>query len=325
MASEPFRYCLNTSTIQGQKLSLVEEIEIAARAGYDAIEPWVREIDAYVAGGGSLPDLNQRLRDHGLAIPSAIGFFEWVVDDDARRAQGLEEARRNFDLLAAIGGERLAAPPMGATDQGDLSLLAIAERYRALLERGEQAGVVPQVEVWGFSRTLGRLGEAALVAIESGHKDACILADAYHLYKGGSPPGGLNLLGSAALHVFHMNDYPAVPGRALIADKDRVFPGDGAAPLGDILGSLQQIGFRGVLSLELFNREYWQQDALTVARTGLEKMRAVVQARPPPASGDQQQHERQNDRAGHGQHKRVLSGGKGADRGIGKRDPQVGG
>ena len=30
------------------------------------------------------------------------------------------------------------------------------------------------------------------------------------------------------------------------------------------------------LSLELFNREYWKLDALTVARTGLEKMKAAV-------------------------------------------------
>ena len=32
--NEPFGYCLNTSTIRGQKLPLVEEIEIAAKAGY---------------------------------------------------------------------------------------------------------------------------------------------------------------------------------------------------------------------------------------------------------------------------------------------------
>jgi hypothetical protein len=32
------------------------------------------------------------------------------------------------------------------------------------------------------------------------------------------------------------------------------------------------------LSLELFNETYWKQDALEVARTGLEKMRAVVKA-----------------------------------------------
>jgi sugar phosphate isomerase/epimerase len=281
--ADPFRYCLNTSTIRGQKLSLVDEIEIAAAAGYNGIEPWIDEIDAYVAGGGSLADLDRRLRDHGLAVEGAIGFFEWIVDDDARRSRGLDEAKRNMDLLARIGGKRLAAPPWGAHSdalmegRAPIDLLAAAERYRTLLEIGDEWGVVPQVEVWGFSRTLSRLCEAALVAVEAGHPDACILADVYHLHKGGSPVEGLRALnGTNALHVFHVNDYPADPPRETIGDGDRVFPGDGVAPLGTIFRTLRDIGFRGALSLELFNPEYYQRDAGNVARTGLEKLRAAV-------------------------------------------------
>jgi 2-keto-myo-inositol isomerase len=33
-----------------------------------------------------------------------------------------------------------------------------------------------------------------------------------------------------------------------------------------------------MLSLEVFNRDYWRQDPLTVARTGLEKMKALIQS-----------------------------------------------
>jgi 2-keto-myo-inositol isomerase len=175
-----------------------------------------------------------------------------------------------------IGGKRIAAPPAGATDRADIPLLTAAQRYRALLDLGDQIGVVPQVEVWGFSKTLNRLGEAALIAIESGHKDACILADVYHLYKGGSGFTGIKLLNGSALQVLHMNDYPSDPPRAAISDKHRVYPGEGVAPLKTFLRDLRGIGFRGVLSLELFNPEYWQRDALAVARTGLEKMKAVV-------------------------------------------------
>jgi sugar phosphate isomerase/epimerase len=115
-----------------------------------------------------------------------------------------------------------------------------------------------------------------LLAIESGHPQACILADVYHLHKGGSGFGGLRLLNSVAMHVFHMNDYPANPPRAEITDAHRVYPGDGVAPLRQMIRDLHHIGFRGVLSLELFNRDYWKQDALTVARTGLQKTRDVV-------------------------------------------------
>jgi 2-keto-myo-inositol isomerase len=276
--AEPFGYCLNTSTISGQKLDIVEVVDIAAKAGYQAIEPWVRELEAHVKAGGSLKDLGQRIRDRGLSVESSIAFFEWIVDDEEHRKKALEEAKRALDMVQQIGGKRIAAPPAGAVSQTDLNLLAAAQRYRALLELGEKFGVVAQVEVWGFSRALGRLGEAALVAVESGHPQACILADVYHLYKGGSPVEGLRLLAGSSMHVLHFNDYPREPPREAITDAQRVYPGEGVAPLKAILHGLRDVGFRGVLSLELFNRDYWKQDALTVARTGLEKMRAVVRA-----------------------------------------------
>jgi 2-keto-myo-inositol isomerase len=272
----PFRYCLNTATLMGQKLSIVEEVEIVGRAGYQAIEPWVRELDKYAKDGGNLKDLGKRIADRGLTVESSIDFFEWIVDDDDKRKKGLENARRNMDMVKQIGGKRIAAPPAGATNQANIPLLTVAQRYRALLDIGDRIGVVPQVEVWGFSKTLNRLGEAALVAVESGHKDACILADVYHLYKGGSGFTGVHLLAGSAMPVLHMNDYPADPPRETIADKDRIYPGDGVAPLKTFLRDLRRIGFRGMLSLELFNQEYWRRDALTVARTGLDKMKAVV-------------------------------------------------
>jgi 2-keto-myo-inositol isomerase len=275
-AAGGFRYGLNTSTIQGQKLSLVEEIEIAAQAGYQAIEPWINEIERYVEGGGSLPDLKRRIEDHGLTVEGAIGFAEWIVDDDARRARGFEVARRDMELVAQIGGKRIAAPAMGATEIQGFDLFRIAERYRALLELGEQTGVAPILEVWGFSKTLTRLSETTFVAQETGHAQATILADVYHLYKGGSPVEGLALLNPAVLPVLHMNDYPALP-RETIGDADRVYPGDGVAPMMQIFSMLRKIGFNGVLSVELFNRDYWQQDALTVAKTALAKTRAVVE------------------------------------------------
>ncbi len=274
---QAFRYCLNTSTIRGQKLSVLDQVDVAIRAGYDAIEPWMGDLRAFVEGGGNLDELRQRIADGGLEVPSAIGFAAWIVDDPEERKKGLETARSDMQLLRAIGGTRIAAPPVGVTQQSGLDLFAAAERYRELLAVGQQEGVVPQLELWGFSKSLNRLGELALVATEASHPEACLLPDVYHIYKGGSDFAGLRMLNGATIHVFHMNDYPADPPREAITDADRVYPGDGVAPLGDILRTLYATGFRGALSLELFNRTYWQQDALAVARRGLEAMRAAVE------------------------------------------------
>ena len=276
-AERPFRYCLNTATIRGQKLGIVKEIEVTARAGYDAIEPWVGSIQDYVQNGGTLTELRKRISESGLTVESAIGFPEWIVEDDIRRAKGMERAKREMDTVAQLGGKRFAAPPAGATDLPKLDLMKAAERYRALLEAGEQIGLVPQLELWGSSKNLGRLGECICVAMETGHRNACVLADVFHLYKGGSDVHGMRLLGGNALQVLHMNDFPSDPPREKIDDSYRVYPGDGAAPLAEILRLLRGTGGQKVLSLELFNRKYWAEDALEVAKTGLAKMKAVAE------------------------------------------------
>jgi 2-keto-myo-inositol isomerase len=275
-ASQPFKISLNTSTISGQKLSLMENIRVAAGVGYDGIEPWVRELDEHADGGRRLEDAGRAARDAGLSIENVIGFFEWAVDDDGRRAKGFEEAKRNLDQCARIGAKRLAAPPFGAHAEGTLDLHAAADRYRQLLEIAEPYGVVPMLEFWGPSKNLYRLGEALLVAAAAGRRDACLLADVYHMYKGGSPVAGLRLVRGEAIGLFHLNDYPANPPRGTIADADRVYPGDGIAPLGEIFRTLRDIGYRGHLSLELFNKSYWAEDATKVATTGLEKARAAI-------------------------------------------------
>ena len=289
----PFSYCFNTSTIRGQKLSLGREVEIVAKAGYDAIEPWVSKIHEYARSGGSLNEMRKRIADYGLTVESAISFFRWIVDDDTERAKGLEQAKRDMDVLAQVGGKRIAAPPAGATRTGGLDLMKAAERYRVLLELGDSMGVVPQVEIWGSSKNLHRLGQSMFVVIESGHPKACLLPDVYHIYKGGSDFNGLKLLSARAIAVFHLNDYPAEPPRETIRDRDRIYPGDGIAPLRQILcdlhatrtcGGVSHPGdyasagnnSRAVLSLELFNPTYWKQDPLTVAKTGLAKMKTAV-------------------------------------------------
>jgi len=272
----PFKYCLNTSTIRGQKLALDKEIEIAAKAGYKAIEPWVHKIHEYAGAGGSLKDLRKRLADLGLTVESAISFFRWIIDDDTERAKGFEQAKRDMDILAQIGGKRIAAPPAGATREPGLDLMKAAERYRALLELGDKFGVVPQIELWGSSKNLHRLGQCMFVVIESGHPRACFLPDVYHIYRGGSDFNGLKQLSAHAIQVFHLNDYPADPPRDKISDRDRVMPGDGIAPLTQILRDLCATGSRAVLSVELFNPDYWKLDPLAVAKTGIAKMKAAV-------------------------------------------------
>ena len=73
-----FGYCLNMGYLRAFRLPLEQEIAVAAEAGYRAVEPWIDNIRRYLAAGHSPDDLHALLTKHGLALPSAIGFANWL-------------------------------------------------------------------------------------------------------------------------------------------------------------------------------------------------------------------------------------------------------
>jgi sugar phosphate isomerase/epimerase len=269
-------YCLNMSTIHGQNLGFVKELEVASKAGFRSVEIWMNSLQTYLDNGGTIKGAKQRIDDLGLAVENCIGFAEWVVDDEQKREKGLEQMKKEMDLLAQIGCKRTAAPPAGATEVPGLDLNKTAKRYRTILELGDTIGVVPQLELWGSSKNLSRVSEVTYVAIESGHPSAKVLLDIFHLYKGRSPLETLCLINPSSVEILHMNDYPANLSPSVVTDADRIYPGDGVAPIKQILQLLGKRDKPLVLSVELFNKNYYAEDALTVAKTALEKTKKVV-------------------------------------------------
>lgn len=273
--ADKFRLSLNTSTISGQKLGVEKYIDIAARAGYDCIELWTGDVKEYLNKGGSLPALKKLLDDSKLPVVDAIGFSPWMVDDDEQRKSGFKQMREEMEMMAALGCPRMAAPSAGIKPSDQLDLFRVGERFAALIALGRETGVTPQLEFWGASRFfhLGQVLMASAVANDPGVR---ILADVYHLHRGGSGFEGLKMIDGSLIEIFHMNDYPSTIPREKLEDKDRIYPGDGVAPLKQVLTDLKNMKGPKILSLELFNREYWTQDPLLVAKTGLEKMKKVL-------------------------------------------------
>ena len=270
-----FGYCLNTSTLRACNLSIEEEIKVAARAGYEGVELWLSEIDAYVGQGGKLSEIKGMLDEHAVKLPNIIAFFQWANPDEELRKKELEEARRVLMIAQEIDCSYVAAPPAGIVNMADLPLKNIARYYKDLLELSRGTGVKPLLEFWGHSRILGSLKEAMQILEIVDDPDAMLLADVFHMAK---TKGSFELLGELKgtdLGLFHVNDYPDAPDITKLKDDKRVYPGDGAAPLGQIVSTLRNIGYAGMLSLELFNKEYQETGADNVARTGIEKMKRI--------------------------------------------------
>ena len=266
-----FVYCLNTSTIR--PTALLDKIKIAGQAGYQAIEPWNDEITEFLDAGGTIATLKSALADAGLKVVSVIALHGWVTAEGADYDRVLDDCRRRMDQAAALGSPSIVASPPREV----INLDHAAARFADLLKLGRQAGVRPSMEFLGFVDGIKNVESAWTIVQNSGDPEAPVVADVFHMIRGGGSVDDLRTIPGDRLSCFHINDVPAFPNPLLQTDSDRVMVGEGIADLPRVIGNLRAIGYHGPLSLELFNRELWTQDPAEVVTRGRERIRALVE------------------------------------------------
>ena len=273
--ASPFPLVLNASTIRPTPLK--EKIRVADEAGFDGIELWVRELEDYEKAGGNLKELGQELRERGLSVPNVIGLWDTIPPTQEEWDAILPTSRERMRMCADVGSTHVAALPF--PDRDPFEHRWGAARYADLLKIGkEEYNIIPALEFVGFVKGVNRLGFASGIAIDANDPDACIIADTFHLWRGGSGFNGVRHLQGKFIADFHWNDVGPEADPNTGGDKDRIYPGDGILPLVDVLKQLAEIKYTGPLSLELFNETHWKMDPAEVAATGLAKMKANVQA-----------------------------------------------
>jgi sugar phosphate isomerase/epimerase len=269
----PWPIALNTSTIRPQTLR--EKIAVAAETGYDGIELWINDLEEHEKEGGNLKELGEEIRELGLFVPNIIGLWDSMPTPVEEFEKMRETTSRRMRMSADVGSHFVAAIP--APDRADFDIKYAADRYRDLLTLGkEEYGIIVAFEFVGFLKGIHRLGQAAAIGLDADHPDACLVCDTFHLYRGGSGFSGIQHLDGNFIANFHWNDVPANPPREELGDEHRIHPGDGILPLVPLLRDLQKIGYTRTLSIEMFNREHWEQDPREVAATAIKKLRAQI-------------------------------------------------
>lgn len=266
-----FAYCLNTSTIR--PTPLLDKVAIAGRVGYTLIEPWNEEVDLYLDQGGSIPELQRAIADAGLKVVSMIALGDWITTDGEAYAKALEECRRRMSQAVALGSRYIvASPPQDVVD-----VPRAAARFGELVRIGRSMGVEPTMEFLGFVDGVKNVATAKAIAEGCGEPNTTVVADIFHLMRGGGAVDDLLTLRGDQVANFHINDLPSDPDPLVQTDYDRVMVCDGIADLPRVIADLRKIGYRGPLSLELFNRTLWEKDPEEVVKVGLERIRALVE------------------------------------------------
>lgn len=268
----PWPVCLDTATIR--PASLPDKIKIAASAGYDAIEPWDSELEKFEAAGGDLKDSGKQIKDSGLFVPSVIGLWNALPPTKALFEESLKGTRNRMRMAAAVGAQHIQTIPNTVGDNFDQKW--VADHYKQIIDIGLNEYKLNPALVFVKYFPVKTMGQAAGIAFDANHPKAMIIPDVYHMYISEGGFEGLKLLRGDMIAIFQFNDAPASPALAQLKDEHRVYPGDGILPLTQIFKDLKATGFTGCISLEMYNPQYWKQDLLKVAETGLIKTLEVL-------------------------------------------------
>ena len=211
------------------------------------------------------------LEERGLR---AIGGFQTHVacfaPDEARQANR-EIHLANARLIHDLGGGTLVVGtdgPQGARDpkSDPLALLDPIADALAELCRGIEGLQVTIALEFNWSPVIKSLQSAVAVARKVSHPQLGVLFDPAHYYCTPTKFEDLTAETVPWIKHVHLDDMRDKPEDLSHCNDDRVLPGEGVVDLSALIGALEQYGYSGRYSIEMFNADLWQMPAREAAR-----------------------------------------------------------
>jgi sugar phosphate isomerase/epimerase len=244
----------SVSQVSTLPAGFAEDVRAYAAAGADGIGIWELKL-----GDGRDDEALEQLGASGLGRASAVPAVPSILP--LPLIPGPDDPQERIDALCA-SVHRLAAfepgavlvftGPAGGRDRDEARALVL-EGLRTIAREAESAGVRlalepfqrEGIESWSLLNTLG---DAAELVAEAGSPALGIQFDTWHLWNTPDVLDEIERHGRLIAGV-HVSDWRE-PTRGWA---DRVLPGDGVAPLRELLGALEAAGWDGFYDLEVFS------------------------------------------------------------------------
>jgi sugar phosphate isomerase/epimerase len=260
----------NTSRGAGFRGSL----EGWARAGIRYVELNDGMLDGFLesdtlAGGRRL------IEDLGLTPVSAAAIVNDLWLPGPERAASLETWRRRCEQFAALGLQNIYSPSLTSRRVTEEDFAATPECIREAADIARQSGLTAMIEFTRGSTHLSTLSSALQVIRAADHPNARPMLDFFHFWSGMGKFEDLDMLEPGELLHAHFQDLLDAP-RELTNNNYRLIPGDGIAPVVQIIQKLAEKGYTGALSVELFRPELVNGDPYEVGSEIRRKCEAVM-------------------------------------------------
>jgi len=194
---------------------------------------------------------------------------------DPARAKNFERASRKLDLMDDLGARLLCLC-------SNVSLEAIDDSGRAAADLAELAELARRrgLRIGYEALACGRWVKDWTAAWEIVRAADCdnlgIVLDSFHICSRNNPIEPIAALPADKIALVQVSDAPALVMDPLSLSRHyRCYPGQGEYPIVDYLDAVTRSGYRGPLSLEIFNDQFRGASASAIAIDGMRSLRAA--------------------------------------------------
>lgn len=269
------RFAMHSTTTGA--LALLDTIDVARAAEFDAFEIGDDKFARHIAAGGTLDEVRDGLARAGVE-PIAFTANEPLPlprgTDDVAMFERSHQAL--CERVAALGCTLLVVHPPLQLDHAtpriwrDTTTRTLASISRAAGEHGIRVAL----EFVGTrGSTVRTLADAREIATSASPPVGLVL-DAFHFYAGASTWDMLEGLDSSEVALVRLTDSQSLPLERL-TDANRVLPGEGVVPMRELLRQVESAGYRGTYSIHLARPDYWDWEPRRLARVALESVESV--------------------------------------------------
>ncbi|MFJ9786424.1 TIM barrel protein [Amycolatopsis sp. NPDC101161] len=268
MPPEP-RTAIATVCLSG---TLEDKLAAAAAAGFDGVELFENDL---VVSPSSPAEIRRRCADLGLSIDLYQPFRDFEAVPPAVHAANLRRARHKFDVMAELGADTVLVCSSVSPDAIDDDELA-AEQLRALADAAHERGMRIAYEALAWGRHVSGYEHAWRIVRRAAHPALGVCLDSFHILSKGHDPAPIRAIPGDKIFFLQLADAPELPMDVLPWSRHhRLFPGQGDFDLTAFTGHVLAAGYRGPLSLEVFNDVYRQADPRPAAVDAMRSLLAL--------------------------------------------------
>jgi 4-hydroxyphenylpyruvate dioxygenase len=252
--------------------TLESKLTAAAKAGFRAVEIFENDLTFF---SGKPREARTMASDLGLEIVALQPMRDFEAMPDPIRARNFERAARKFDLMHELGARLLCLC-------SNVSEEAIDDNQRAAHDLGELADLAHQhgfnigYEALAWGRHVKDWTQAWDIVREADRANLGIVLDSFHACVRGNPIEPMSALPADRIALVQVADAPAIQMDPLSLSRHyRCYPGQGEYPVIDFLDAVTRAGYRGPVSLEIFNDQFRGASAGAIALDGLRSLRVT--------------------------------------------------